>query len=149
MVSTRSKQSTHSHRTSRNVSSGSIQSQVKSAAKTKSRQKKTTSKKSGDASSTQAAQEQSGVNSNNNSNDLQDLLPLELENDQTNDDGPASTTPRVFQSRFPGLQLNDFEDHLEDWTVVTLRQAIAQQGSKKSKAPSEIRSLVLSIRLEY
>ncbi|EGG01744.1 uncharacterized protein MELLADRAFT_91920 [Melampsora larici-populina 98AG31] len=55
----------------------------------------------------------------------------------------------AFRSRFPGFEIDKFEEKRKDWTLIALRQAIAKQNSKTSKAPQEIKSLVLSIRMEY
>lgn len=65
----------------------------------------------------------------------------------TNEDN--STEPTIFRSRFPGLEMETFENHLDNWTLTSLRQAITKQDLKNSKAPSEIKTLVKGIRLEY
>lgn len=56
---------------------------------------------------------------------------------------------QAFRSRFVGLDIDNFEDQREDWTLIGLRQAIAKQNARTSKAPPEIKLLVLSIRMEY
>lgn len=60
-----------------------------------------------------------------------------------------SNKKAIFRSRFPGLEIDTYEDCLDDWTVDELRQNIAKQASRSSKAPQDIKSLVKTIRLEY
>ncbi|KAH9815288.1 hypothetical protein DFH28DRAFT_893311 [Melampsora americana] len=60
-----------------------------------------------------------------------------------------SKQPKTFISRFPDLDLETFHDHLDDWTLVALREANAKQAPKGTRASTEIRSLVKSIRLNY
>ncbi|KAH9811113.1 hypothetical protein DFH28DRAFT_1085265 [Melampsora americana] len=68
------------------------------------------------------------------------------ETDANNDANNKST---VFRSRFPGFELDTFEDFLGDWTLVGLRQAIAKQGSTLNRASQEINALVKTIRIQY
>lgn len=67
----------------------------------------------------------------------------------TNPDKSNSNDKQVFRSRFPGLELDSFENHLDEWTTVGLREAIAKQGATNSRPHSDIRALAKSIRLEY
>ncbi|EGG07268.1 uncharacterized protein MELLADRAFT_85890 [Melampsora larici-populina 98AG31] len=61
----------------------------------------------------------------------------------------ASTKKTIFRSQFPGFEMDNYEDFLDDWTVDELRENIAKQGSRSSKAPKDVKSLVKTIRLEY
>lgn len=59
------------------------------------------------------------------------------------------TTSTIFRSRFPGLEIEDFEQKLNAWTLVGLCEAITNQASKNSRPPREIKALVKGIRLQY
>ncbi|EGG09726.1 uncharacterized protein MELLADRAFT_95186 [Melampsora larici-populina 98AG31] len=91
------------------------------------------------------ADESFHIDSNDVNNQPRDEPNLTCREEAEEDE---SAPPAVFLSRFPGLELGDFEKQLDDWTLVSLRQAISKQASKRSKAPGEIQLLV-RIRLEY
>ncbi|EGG04659.1 uncharacterized protein MELLADRAFT_88701 [Melampsora larici-populina 98AG31] len=55
----------------------------------------------------------------------------------------------IFRSRHPGLEMDTFEESLNDWTLVALRQDIAKQASKANRAHPDIDALVKTIRMQY
>ncbi|EGG04912.1 uncharacterized protein MELLADRAFT_88330 [Melampsora larici-populina 98AG31] len=61
----------------------------------------------------------------------------------------SKTNPAIFQSRFPGLELDSFEQELDSWTIVQLQESIIQQDSRRSTAPKEIKNLVKLVRMEF
>ncbi|KAH9809041.1 hypothetical protein DFH28DRAFT_1086994 [Melampsora americana] len=77
------------------------------------------------------------------------------ENDDRDDSaqpGPTQEKAKkstIFQSRFPGLELDTFEQQLDSWTVIKLQESIAQQNSRRSKAPKEIKDLIKIVRMEF
>ncbi|EGG10275.1 uncharacterized protein MELLADRAFT_94561 [Melampsora larici-populina 98AG31] len=117
-----------------------VLTQSKSNAKTKrSKSKKKTKTKNGDGQN---------VTEGDDQNIIPDRQTEEEDQGQTITQNKSSQ-PSIFRSRFPGLEMETFEDHLDDWTLVELRQHIAKQGSKSSRPHQEIRTLVKSICLEY
>ncbi|KAH9817298.1 hypothetical protein DFH28DRAFT_890079 [Melampsora americana] len=78
-----------------------------------------------------------------------DPLSQTTHNNKEDNGNKGSSKTTIFRSRFPGLEMESFENCLDDWTVVELRQTIAKQGATSSRASTEIRALVKSIRLEY
>lgn len=69
--------------------------------------------------------------------------------DPTEDESHPKKSSTIFQSRFPGLDLDTFEDELDNWTLIKLQEAILSQGSRRSTAPKEIQNLVQVVRLEF
>ncbi|KAH9809124.1 hypothetical protein DFH28DRAFT_934632 [Melampsora americana] len=57
---------------------------------------------------------------------------------RTQDNQIRTPNTSIFCSRFPGLELNTFEDHLPEWTLVALREANSKQAPKTTKASQEI-----------
>ncbi|EGF98563.1 uncharacterized protein MELLADRAFT_95558 [Melampsora larici-populina 98AG31] len=163
-TSTRSKKSNgRSTRASKasKASAVPIQRQTKSSKKNK----KNNHVISDDDGDSQANQDESNKVGSADHSDREYELPPPITRHATNttnrsNQGPAehitSTDPKsvtkdkqIFRSRFPGLELDTFEDHIDEWTTVGLREAIAKQGSTTSRPHSNIRALVKSIRLEY
>ncbi|KAH9809137.1 hypothetical protein DFH28DRAFT_1134331 [Melampsora americana] len=80
-------------------------------------------------------------------------LTEESENQNTNhpqeSDVNKNKSTSIFRSRFPGFEMDNFEDFLDDWTLVDLRQTIAKQASTANRAHPDIDALVKTIRLQY
>lgn len=55
----------------------------------------------------------------------------------------------VFQSRFVGLDINTFEQQLDNWTLVSLQEAIVSQDSRRSTAHKDIKDLVQVVQMEF
>ncbi|KAH9807711.1 hypothetical protein DFH28DRAFT_1138040 [Melampsora americana] len=71
------------------------------------------------------------------------------ENQPQESDVNKKQSSAIFRSRYPGLEMDNFEESLEDWTLVGLRQTIAQQASTANRAHPDIDALVKTIRLQY
>lgn len=66
--------------------------------------------------------------------------------------GPTQSKAKkstIFQSRFPGLELDTYEQQLDLWTVIKLQESLVQQNSRRSKAPKEIKDLVKIVWMEF
>lgn len=148
----------HSTRNTRSRAATSTNTQSKQSVSSKklALRSKTTSKPQ---SVKKLKKNQSGKTAGPSQCDDQDIDEHVHSNSEQNDDDdePSSITTQQksnkrnqpFVSRFPGLDLHDFEEHLGDWTLADLEDAIEKQGSRSTKAPSEIKATVKSIRLEY
>ncbi|KAH9808172.1 hypothetical protein DFH28DRAFT_1088085 [Melampsora americana] len=121
-----------------NESDSNSDSANKTRAKKSSKQVNSTKKKGG----RNQGNEQTSIDSHpQNANNQED--------GGANNHNDTTETTSTFRSRFPGLELDNFEESLDDWTVVALRQTIAKQGSTLSRAAPEIDALVKTIRLQY
>ncbi|KAH9813487.1 hypothetical protein DFH28DRAFT_896471 [Melampsora americana] len=60
-----------------------------------------------------------------------------------------SQKTNIFQSRFSPLDLETFEDKLDEWTLIGLQDAVNKQDSRRTKAPKEIKDLVKILRMEF
>ncbi|EGG07683.1 uncharacterized protein MELLADRAFT_71666 [Melampsora larici-populina 98AG31] len=106
---------------------------------------KTTTSNANRVNARKKVQRKTGNEQSSNSNNSQ---TLNVNNGVSNKNDTTNPTP-VFRSRFPGLEMDTFEESLDDWTVVALRQNIAKQGSTLSRPAPEIDALVKTIRLQY
>lgn len=61
----------------------------------------------------------------------------------------TNRTENIFCSRFPSLELDTFQDQLDQWTIVQLRDAIVKQDSRRSSAHKDIKDLVKLIRMDF
>lgn len=75
--------------------------------------------------------------------------PLDDEEDIPPANRGQDKNDHTFVSRFPGLDIDDFESHVDDWTVAGLQGEIEKQDSRSTKAHSEIKALVKRLRLDY
>jgi hypothetical protein len=138
MPSTRSQKSINSNNTSRG-SKATSKKPVRKKATTKSN---TTSRPT-------------APNTQSEDDDADEIRETEENNESTRtttNEGSKSkkdSTPKVFRSRFPGFELDTFEDVLDDWTLITLREAIVNQASRWNSVPKDIRNLVKIVRLEF
>ncbi|KAH9819433.1 hypothetical protein DFH28DRAFT_1145117 [Melampsora americana] len=78
----------------------------------------------------------------------------EAEGQDNTDDPNSSTVPKnqedtVFRSQFPQLELDTFEEHLDKWTITSLKDSIVKQGSQRSTAHKDIKDLVKIIRMNF
>lgn len=146
MVATRSNPPpSRTTRTSGNNSA--VTTNTQSASKTKSKKTKPQSRISTGHAQTSVSSQSAREEPNPNMED-----EIDSRNDvQREDSGPGveNGVKNVFKSRFPGLELDNFESQVDKRTVVELRQDIAKQSSKASRASHEIQSLVKGIRLDY
>ncbi|KAH9814914.1 hypothetical protein DFH28DRAFT_894025 [Melampsora americana] len=65
--------------------------------------------------------------------------------------GATSEPPqtKTFCSRFPGLEIETFEDELPNYTLIGLREAIKKQDSRRSKAHQDVKDLVKIVRMQF
>lgn len=65
--------------------------------------------------------------------------------------GATSELPKTktFRSRFPGLEIETFEDELPNHTLIGLREAIKKQDSRRSKAHQDVKDLVKIVRMQF
>ncbi|EGG00110.1 uncharacterized protein MELLADRAFT_93848 [Melampsora larici-populina 98AG31] len=89
------------------------------------------------------------LSNSNNGVEEQTTRNQDITDQTTNDKQQQLNQPKTFISRFPGLDLDTFHEHLDEWTLVRLREANAKQAPKGTRAPTEIRAVVKSIRLNY
>ncbi|KAH9823184.1 hypothetical protein DFH28DRAFT_1018066 [Melampsora americana] len=79
--------------------------------------------------------------------------PLDSQNQNQNQPRKGNVNDKqssgIFRSRYPGLEMDNFEESLGDWTLVGLRQTIARQASTANRAHPDIDALVKTIRLQY
>ncbi|EGG06870.1 uncharacterized protein MELLADRAFT_86305 [Melampsora larici-populina 98AG31] len=123
----------------------SVRSSNKSKKKTP-RNKKTTSK----TTTGDSATDRFDADNNHNPDENEDDEFHDETNQQTSGTAPKSKSkPSIFQSRFPDLELDTFEQQLDSWTIVKLQEAILQQDSRRSTAPKEIKDLVKVVRMEF
>ncbi|EGG13215.1 uncharacterized protein MELLADRAFT_86738 [Melampsora larici-populina 98AG31] len=92
----------------------------------------------------------------NSGNPLDDELPneesLTNQNATAKKDAPSTTqtgSNQVFQSRFPGLEFDTFEQDLDKWTITKLQEALLGQGSRRTKVNKEVQNLVEVMRIEF
>lgn len=103
------------------------------------------------AKKTTKKSKQTTTNATSNSNDISSSREEDNENtqDRTEDGSNPKKSSTIFQSRFPGLELDTFEDELDNWTLIELQEAILSQGSRRSTAPKDIKKIVQVVRLEF
>ncbi|EGG11803.1 uncharacterized protein MELLADRAFT_90762 [Melampsora larici-populina 98AG31] len=98
-------------------------------------------------------QSQQNVDDNNTENNQGSPGPTNTQS-QTETSQPLSKknhrkAGKAFRSRFPGLELDNFEEELPKWTLVSLREAIFHQQSRRSTAHKDIKDLVKIMRMEF
>ncbi|KAH9808488.1 hypothetical protein DFH28DRAFT_1069466 [Melampsora americana] len=74
-------------------------------------------------------------------------IPGTEDNPQTSQCCPKKAP--VFQSRFPGSELDTFKNKLENWSLIKLQDAIRHQDSRRSNVPRDIKDLVKIVRMEF
>ncbi|EGG09702.1 uncharacterized protein MELLADRAFT_95144 [Melampsora larici-populina 98AG31] len=79
--------------------------------------------------------------------------PIDKNTTETEDPSPTQTNAkksnRVFQSQFPGLEFDTFEQELDNWSLVKLQEALQKQESRRTKVHKEVRDLVEIMRMEF
>ncbi|EGG03946.1 uncharacterized protein MELLADRAFT_89771 [Melampsora larici-populina 98AG31] len=58
-------------------------------------------------------------------------------------------TKKIFRSRFPQLELDTFEEQLDQWTIAKLRDCIVKQNSCRSSAHKDIKDTVKLLRMDF
>lgn len=71
------------------------------------------------------------------------------ENEEETNTNTDKQQEKVFKSRFPEFDLDNFEEKRPSWSIVKLREAIVGQDSRRSTAPKDIKDLVKIIRMDF
>ncbi|KAH9815917.1 hypothetical protein DFH28DRAFT_1082160 [Melampsora americana] len=69
--------------------------------------------------------------------------------EQSNSYNQQPQASQIFCSRFPQLEIDTFENDLGKYSLVLLRDAIAKQNSRRTKAHKDIKDLVKIVQMEF
>ncbi|EGG01336.1 uncharacterized protein MELLADRAFT_92582 [Melampsora larici-populina 98AG31] len=104
---------------------------------------------------TATSSRKSGTGDSDDEEDSQADEDQPIDKNATETEDPSATqtnakeSNRVFQSRFPGLEFDTFEQELDNWSLVKLQEALQKQESRRTKVHKEVRDLVEIMRMEF